>query len=104
MLKLRSSVVGCVTLALIMLNSNPSNALTNEELYLACKGFTESGFNPTDNPFDDAICLGYVRGVYDQAGSFCGIIRQITQETGEENLTLQFIKKAFAIDEYFFVK
>lgn len=67
--------------------STPAQAFTNEDLYRRCKPFADNSFQPTANLIDDGICLGYMRAIYDFAGSTCATVRKNSQELGENELS-----------------
>ena len=65
------------TIILTML-AQPAWAMSNEVLYKKCKPFAERGFEldlngSTSRSLDDALCLGYILAVIEQANYLCSM-------------------------------
>jgi hypothetical protein len=59
----------CLFLIGISFLSNESKAIPNEDLFKACKRYTESGFKITT--IQHTLCMSYMRGVIDTASLLC---------------------------------
>lgn len=75
----------------------PALAMTNQILYQSCKALVDNGFQRTNDPLHDGVCMGYVKGVYDFAGGNCHAVQTILK-TVENNTVWKFTMATFSFD------
>ena len=76
----KKTIILCLLFIGISFLSNESKAIPNENLFKACKSYTESGFKITT--MQHVLCTSYIRGVIDTASILCHSAGLIDEKDG----------------------